>query len=84
MNIELRKTENGDGFEENRIFINGMLSAEIVPLFYSPKDATIEENILGGEEILALMREAYVAGRNFEKFKVSIKDERGRTEGARE
>jgi hypothetical protein len=74
MKVEVISTTDIDGYERERMIINGKESVNVGPLCECPEDAIIGRDLISCIEILDLMRIAFEAGKSGESLDGTIKE----------
>ncbi len=75
MEIKIKHGTNCEDLEWQDMFIDGKHKISVYPLCECPEDAIIGRDLISCEEIADLMKLAYEAGKNGEKFDVNNESE---------
>jgi hypothetical protein len=71
MKVIIEISHNGDGAEKNKMIIEDK-SIYIYPLYECPEDATLERDMISGQEIFGYMKLAHEAGLKGEKLELEL------------
>lgn len=72
MKIVITVSTDSDYYESEAMTIDGKDSVSVHPLCECPEDAIIGRDLISCQEIAELMKKAYTAGKNGEKFEVEV------------